>query len=137
MYKEIIDKIIAILKAYTGLIEPTDIRKYFVGEPLKIYDYPTIYVELEQDALDKETTDKTRHLMDFGIVVVNRNADPEKADKDALDLAEKVRAALEANATLDALVLDSDIVGVRFIAGNVENFALSGVRSVLRCLKYD
>lgn len=137
MYKEIVQKIIDLLKVNANLLEPDKIRKYYFGEPIKILDYPIIYAEHENDAISQGSTDKDEHLIDVGIVVVTRDADPEKADKDALDFADNIRTVLRADPTLQGLVTDSNIVGARFIAGTLENFAVSGVRSVLRCLKHD
>jgi len=137
MYKEVVQKVIDLLKVDAQLLEPSIIKKYYFGEPLQFLDYPAIYVEHESDAISAGSTNKDEHAIDVGIVVVNRDADPEKADRDALDFAERVRTVLRANPTLAGLVWDSNVVGARFVAGTLENFALSGVRSILRCTAFD
>ena len=112
VYQEIVNKIITLLKADANLAEPDKIKKYYLGRPAIWHNYPFISVRWVGGPINPETTVKERYEHDFEILVADRSIHEDYAEKKVMDFAEDIDRVLDANPTLDGLVVDSHLSNV-------------------------
>jgi hypothetical protein len=106
MYVELVEKIIAVLKAHPELASPGRVRRYHFGAPrVEPVEYPYIYVQWSrQEPADPATTRGFLYNLAFEIGVADRSAREDEAERRVYRLVEAVQEALKANPTLDGLV---------------------------------
>lgn len=129
--KDMVQKYIDLLKAQTGLEEPSDIKKYHFGAPKKTPTrYPVIYVQLDERTYSGES-DINRYLYDhrFEIGVMDRVVREDDAEKSVYDKIELIDTVLDANPTLDGLAVDQSLPRDYTVVHATEgNYALAFAR---------
>lgn len=131
VYKEIVQKIIDLLKTDADLSEPSKIKKYYFGVPIKPPDrYPAIYVQFS----DRKSTGKANikqflYNLTFEIGVADKAVKEDDAEKSVYDKIEKVENVLRGNSTLDGLVADNKLPwDVEIIRAREEDYAVAMAR---------
>ena len=135
MYKEIVEKIIELLKADSELAEPSKIRRYFFGYPPKPTVYPFISVRWAGGPVSQESAGKERYEMRFEILIVDQSPSEDQAERSVMDKAERVDDVLEADVTLGGLVDYSrvtDYASESVVAGS---YSIVGARVTLTAYK--
>ncbi|MBI2125881.1 MAG: hypothetical protein HYU02_00985 [Thaumarchaeota archaeon] len=126
-YQDIVQKIIDKLKNVAGLVEGTDINKYYFGAPARILAYPTIYVQfVRREPNGIADTAKFGYILTFEINLIDIELD--KA----------------ANLSLDNLVEDTrlsrSLEVVHAIEGSGKkggDYAITYARMFHRILRYE
>ncbi len=105
--KDVVQKIIDLLQAGSGLSSPSSIKDYYFGAPKSPPKrYPVIYVQFN----GREPTgvaDISRFLYSLGVEVgiIDRKTNEDDAEKSVYDKIEAVETVLDAHPTLDGLVV--------------------------------
>ncbi|MCP8316518.1 MAG: hypothetical protein H3Z51_06625 [archaeon] len=106
-YKEIIQKVLDLLKADENLSEPDKIKKYHFGLPIHLDLYPFIYVQWnERRATGKANISQFEYELILEIGVADRSIDEDIAEKSVYDKIEYIESELNGNPSLDGLVSD-------------------------------
>ena len=138
MYKEIVQKIIDLLKADANLAKPSVIKEYFFGrpEPWPPSKLPCIYVEFEGGPIRSmgigDATKRYDH--NYRVTVVHRLTKEDAAEKFVYDKAEAVEANIKTNKTLDDLVTSAAAVETLRIDDPLD-YSLKQVRVTIKTLK--
>lgn len=105
VYKEIVEKVIELLKADSSLSEPEKVAKYYFGAPIGSTVYPYCYVQFVRKSATG-ISEITRFLygLTFEIGFVDRNVDQDVAERSVYDKLERAEEVLDSNPTLDGLV---------------------------------
>jgi len=112
MRKEIIQKIINILKADDALKTPDIIRKYYFGYPPShlAHFYPFIAVKLvPPGGVEPHTALKEKHILTIRIIVEIQYIRDDESEKGCLDFLDKIEDIMDANPTLEGLVTDGSV----------------------------
>ncbi len=135
MYREIVEKIVELLKSDPELVEPSKIRRYYFGYPVKVTVFPFISVRWIGGLVTVKTTKKRSYEINIEILVVNQSAVEDLAEKSVMDFAEKIDEVLSKNPTLDGLVDDSRLVNIETECKISGSYAISGVALTLTAFK--
>jgi len=131
LYKEITQKIIDLLKADADLSEPSKIKKYYFGVPVKPPDrYPTVYVQFDgRRATGKANIKQFLYELTFEVGIADRAVKEDDAEKSVYDKAEKVESVLRANPDLAGLVADTRSEWeIEVVRAREEDYAISMAR---------
>lgn|GEM_PF-2012810 len=113
MRKEIIQKIIDILKADEALATPSKIRKYYFGYPPAhlAHFYPFIAVKLTRPGtVEAYTSFKEKHNINVEIIVEVQYLKDDVSEKECLDFLDRIEDVMDANPTVDSLVTNGRVV---------------------------
>lgn len=146
-YQDIVQKIIDKLKNVAGLVEGTDINKYYFGAPARILAYPTIYVQfVRREPNGIADTAKFGYILTFEIGIIDRHVDEDVAEKNVYDKINLIDIELDkaANLSLDNLVEDTrlsrSLEVVHAIEGSGKkggDYAITYARMFHRILRYE
>lgn len=127
MLKEITQKIIDLLKANENLSEPNKIAKYYFGIPKRIEYYPIIYVQLNsREYAGKADINRFLYSLKYEIGIVDRQVNEDDAEKSVYDKIEHIEVVLDANPTLDNLVIkELEPREIRILRAVEEDFAIA------------
>ena len=105
-YKAIVQKIIDLLKANTNLSEPSSIRKWYFGIPVKPIGYPFGYVQWNgrNPASGRHSFGRFHYDLSFEIGISDRSVNEDDAEKSVYDKIGYVEDVLNSNPTLGGLV---------------------------------
>jgi hypothetical protein len=112
MRKEIVQKIIDILKGDDALKEPDKVRKYYFGYPPSAsHFYPFIAVKLSKPGpVEVHTAQKERHSFTVEIIVEVQYIKEDESEKQCLDLLDRIEDVMDENPTLNGIVTDGRVV---------------------------
>ena len=146
-YQNIVQKIIDRLKGATGLVEGTDINKYYFGAPVRIQAYPATYVQfVRREPNGIADTQKFGYILTFEIGVIDRHVDEDTAEKSVYDKINLIDAELDkaSNLSLDGLVeetrLSRSLEVIHAIEGSGKkggDHAITYARMFHRVLRYE
>jgi hypothetical protein len=138
LYKEIVQKIIDLLKVDTVLLRPTIIKEYFFGRPTPWppSQLPCIYVDFEGGPIASMGLGggKKRYDHNYRATVVHRLTKEDVAEKFVYDKAEAVEANVKTNKTLGDLVTSAIVVDTRRVDDPID-FSLKQVRVTIKTFK--
>jgi hypothetical protein len=137
LYKEVVSKIIDLLKVDEALAKPTVIKEYFFGrpEPWPPTHLPCVYVEFEGGPIATVSVGgMKRYDHNYRVTVVHRLTKEDVAEKFVYDKAEAVEANIKTNQTLDGLVSSAVVVDTSRV-DEVFDFGLKQVRVKIKILK--
>jgi hypothetical protein len=137
LYKEIVNKIIDLLKADEALTKPVVIKEYFFGkpEPWPPTQLPCIYVEFEGGPIATVSLGgMKRYDHNYRVTVVHRLTKEDVAEKFVYDKAETVEANIKTNQTLDGLVSSAAVVDTSRV-DELFDYSLKQVRIKIKVLK--
>ena len=104
MYKEIVQKIIDILKSNPDL---SSVKEYHFSSPINFKRYPFIYVQFEgRKYSGKANLNNFLYDLIFEIGVADRSVKEDEAEKSVYDKVEAIDNSLNNNPSLDGLVSD-------------------------------
>ncbi|OYT55910.1 MAG: hypothetical protein B6U77_00775 [Candidatus Hecatellales archaeon ex4484_218] len=118
MFKEVTQKILDLLQADATLNQT--VKKWYFGFPVEAFAYPFIAVRWVGGPVTVMTGSKERYEINFEIGVVCSSQKEDEAEKQVMDLVEKIDEILDNNPTLDGLVDDSHISEIRSETGLTE-----------------
>ncbi len=134
--QQIQQKIIDVLKADANLAEPSNIAKYYYGEPdPDRLLFPYIGVEEISGPVEPSTVSKHRYRLRFQITVVDKNADNDVAEKSVQDKSEYAVKALLADVTLAGNAETLWFSNLETDRVRQQHYALAGIRLTLEVLK--
>lgn len=135
MYKEIVQKIIDLLKVDTNLLQPSVIREYYFGRPTKMR-FPCIYVEFEGGPISSMGIGGAtkRYDHNYRVTVAHRLTKENVAEKFVYDKAEAVEANIKTNKTLDGLVTSAVVIDTRRVDEPLD-YSLKQVRVTIKTFK--
>ena len=127
VHKEIIQKVIDLLKVDSNLLENSIIKKYYFGVPLKFLDYPSIWVQLnERRETGRNALNQVLYDYVIEVGVIDRAINEDDAEKSVYDKLELVEAILDDNPTLAGLVDDiKPAKGIEIIHASESDYAIS------------
>ena len=137
MYKEIVQKIIDLLKVDAALAKPTVIREYFFGrpEPWPPTQLPCIYVEFEGGPITTISLGRQKkYEHNYRVTVVHRLTKEDVAEKFVYDKAEAVETNVKTNFTLGNLVQYAQAIGTSRVDDPLD-FSLKQIRVIIKTLK--
>ena len=135
MYREIVEKVIEILKSNPDLSEPEKIKRYYFGFPAKIDVYPFISVRWVGCTITIQTVKRRRYEVNLEIFVADQSTVEDLAEKSVMGLTEKIDEVLSQNPTLDGLVDESYLLGVESESMVMGTYTVAGVRILFRAFK--
>ena len=129
-YKEIIQKVIDLLKADANLSEPDKIKKYYFGIPIRFDLYPFIYVQWnERRATERANISQFEYELILEIGIADKAVNEDIAEKSVYDKIEYIESALNSNPSLDGLVSDVKLPrSVEIVRMSDRDYAVAFVR---------
>jgi len=129
MIKEIVDKIIELLKADSSL----NFNWYF-EPPVRAPSFPYGFVDFVSGEVLETTKTKTLFNLVFYITVVDwKRSNDDNVERAQADRIEKIHSILKANRQLGGQVLDSDITSIAGDYYVTEKGNMLGVRLTFVC----
>ncbi len=129
-YKEIIQKVIDLLKADANLSEPDKIKKYYFGIPIRFDLYPFIYVQWnERRATERGNISQFEYELILEIGIADKAVNEDIAEKSVYDKIEYIENVLNSNPSLDGLVSDVKLPrSVEIVRMSDRDYAVAFVR---------
>lgn len=126
-------KIIDLLKGSSSL---SSVAKWFYGEPEpSLTLYPFISVAQVSGPVEPMTVEAHVWTLRYQILIVDRNADNDAAEKSVQEKVEAVVQTLQSNNTLDGLVSSLRFTLLEFDRVRAEDYALAAARLTVEVLK--
>jgi len=135
LYREIVEKVIELLKSDPELSEPTKVKRYYFGFPVRVDVYPFISVRWTGGPITVQTTKKRRYEINLEIFVADQSTVEDLAEKSVMNLTEKIDEVLSQNPTLDGLVDESYLTNIESESTVKGSYTIVGVRITLTAFK--
>ncbi|MEM3708826.1 MAG: hypothetical protein QXF43_04200 [Nitrososphaerales archaeon] len=132
MLKDIVQKIIDLLKADSDLSYPDKIKEYHFGAPITFAKirYPSIYVQFNSRKYSgKANVNQFLYDLIFEIGIADRSVKEDEAEKSVYDKAEIIDNILSNNPSLDGLVANISLPReIEIVHASSEDYAVAIAR---------